>query len=230
MKRVFVVFIVFLIGAGSIIYLNLDWQKKRKLPVFQPIDINPELVDSSLHGRGRGIYGGDHEISEFKLTDQLNQAVTKKLLKNKIVVANFFFVSCPSICTKMTSNLNTIHRQYSGDSSFLILSHTVWPEVDNATLLFSYAEKYKVNHNSWRFLTGNKEELYRLARQDYLVVPDVNDSNFQHGSDADFIHTENVVLLDPKQRIRGFYDGTNPNEMSRLKEDIEILKQIFWNH
>jgi protein SCO1/2 len=87
-----------------------------------------------------------------------------------------------------------------------------------------------VNHNSWRFLTGNKEELYRLARQDYLVVPDVNDSNFQHGNDADFIHTENVVLLDPKQRIRGFYDGTNPNEMSRLKEDIEILKQIFWNH
>ncbi|MDG1237349.1 MAG: SCO family protein [Flavobacteriales bacterium] len=230
MKRVFVVFIVFLIGAGSIIYLNLDWQKKRKLPVFQPRDINPELVDSSLHGRGRGINGGDHEISEFKLTDQLNQAVTKKLLKNKIVVANFFFVSCPSICPKMTSNLNTIHRQYSGDSSFLILSHTVWPEVDNATLLFSYAEKYKVNHNSWRFLTGNKEELYRLARQDYLVVPDVNDSNFQHGSDADFIHTENVVLLDPKQRIRGFYDGTNPNEMSRLKEDIEILKQIFWNH
>ena len=110
MKRVFVVFIVFLIGAGSIIYLNLDWQKKRKLPVFQPRDINPELVDSSLHGRGRGINGGDHEISEFKLTDQLNQAVTKKLLKNKIVVANFFFVSCPSICPKMTSNLNTIHQ------------------------------------------------------------------------------------------------------------------------
>ena len=227
MKRVIIVFIIFLTGAGIIIYLNLDWQNNRKLPVFQPNDINPELVDSLLHGRGRGINGGDHCISNFELTDQLNQKISKKLLYNKIVVANFFFVSCPSICPKMTQNLLTIHRQYIEDSSLLILSHTVWPEVDQVPLLFSYAEKYDVNHNTWRFLTGKKEELYRLARQDYLAAPDINDPNFQHGSDADFIHTENVVLLDPKQRIRGFYDGTNPNEMSRLNEDIEILKQIF---
>tara|TARA_B100001564_G_scaffold41993_1_gene30185 strand:- start:395 stop:1072 length:678 start_codon:yes stop_codon:yes gene_type:complete len=224
MKRVLIVFIIFLTGAGIIIYLNLDWQNNRKLPVFQPNDINPELVDSLLHGRGRGINGGDHCISNFELTDQLNQKISKKLLYNKIVVANFFFVSCPSICPKMTQNLLTIHRQYIEDSSLLILSHTVWPEVDQVPLLFSYAEKYDVNHNSWRFLTGKKEELYRLARQDYLAAPDINDPNFQHGSDADFIHTENIVLLDTKQRIRGYYNGTDSLEMDRLLEDIEILK------
>ena len=224
MKRVLIVFIIFLTGAGIIIYLNLDWQNNRKLPVFQPNDINPELVDSLLHGRGRGINGGDHCISNFELTDQLNQKISKKLLYNKIVVANFFFVSCPSICPKMTQNLLTIHRQYIEDSSLLILSHTVWPEVDQVPLLFSYAEKYDVNHNSWRFLTGKKEELYRLARQDYLVAPDINDPNFQHGSNADFIHTENIVLLDTKQRIRGYYNGTDLLEMDRLLEDIEILK------
>ena len=226
MKRVLIVFIIFLFGAGIIIYLNLDWQNNRKLPVFQPNDINPELVDSLLHGRGRGINGGDHCISNFELTDQLNQKISKKLLYNKIVVANFFFVSCPSICPKMTQNLLTIHRQYIEDSSLLILSHTVWPEVDKVPLLFSYAEKYDVNHNSWRFLTGNKEELYRLARQDYLAAPDINDPNFQHGSNADFIHTENIILLDTKQRIRGYYNGTDSLEMDRLMEDIEILKKL----
>ena len=226
MKRVLIVFIIFLTGAGIIIYLNLDWQNNRKLPVFQPNDINPELVDSLLHGRGRGINGGDHCISNFELTDQLNQKISKKLLYNKIVVANFFFVSCPSICPKMTQNLLTIHRQYIMDSSLLILSHTVWPEVDQVPLLFSYAEKYDVNHNTWRFLTGKKEELYRLARQDYLAAPDINDPNFQHGSNADFIHTENIVLLDTKQRIRGYYNGTDSLEMDRLLEDIEILKKL----
>lgn len=226
MKRVLIVFIIFLTGAGIIIYLNLDWQNNRKLPVFQPNDINPELVDSLLHGRGRGINGGDHCISNFELTDQLNQKISKKLLYNKIVVANFFFVSCPSICPKMTQNLLTIHRQYIEDSSLLILSHTVWPEVDQVPLLFSYAEKYNVNHNTWRFLTGKKEELYRLARQDYLAAPDINDPNFQHGSNADFIHTENIILLDKKQRIRGYYNGTDSLEMDRLLEDIEILKKL----
>jgi protein SCO1/2 len=230
MKRVFVVFLIFIIGAGIIIFLNLDWQNNKKLPVFQPNDINPELVDSSLHGRGRGIDGGDHRISNFELFDQRNKKVTKNLIKNKIVVANFFFVSCPSICPKMTKNLITIHRKFIDDNTLIILSHTVWPEVDKVPLLFSYAEKYKINYNSWRFLTGRKEELYRLARQDYLVVPDINDPNFQHGSEADFIHTENIVLIDPKQRIRGYYDGTNPEEMIRLEEDIEILKKLFWNN
>ena len=226
MKRVLIVFIIFLTGAGIIIYLNLDWQNNRKLPVFQPNDINPDLVDSSLHGRGRGINGGDHCISNFELLDQLNHRVTKKIMTNKIVVTNFFFVSCPSICPKMTQNLLTIHNQYKEDNKILILSHTVWPEVDKVNVLFKYAEKYKIDYENWRFLTGNKIELYRLARQDYLVVPDINDPNFQHGSEADFIHTENIVLLDQKQRIRGYYDGTDPLEMNRLLEDIEILKKL----
>tara|TARA_B100001093_G_scaffold514617_1_gene589031 strand:+ start:1088 stop:1774 length:687 start_codon:yes stop_codon:yes gene_type:complete len=226
MRRVLVVFIIFITGAGIIIYLNLDWQNNRKLPVFQPNDINPDLVDSSLHGRGRGINGGDHCISNFELLDQLNHRVTKKIMTNKIVVTNFFFVSCPSICPKMTQNLLTIHNQYKEDNKILILSHTVWPEVDKVNVLFKYAEKYKIDYENWRFLTGDKIELYRLARQDYLVVPDINDPNFQHGSEADFIHTENIVLLDQKQRIRGYYDGTDPLEMNRLLEDIEILKKL----
>jgi len=226
MKRILVVFLIFIIGSGVIIFLNLDWQNDKKLPVFQPNDINPELVDSSLHGRGRGTNGGDHSISNFTLLDQLNRKVTKKVMINKIVLADFFFVSCPSICPKMTNNLLKIHDYYKSDSSILILSHTVWPEVDSVPVLFNYAEKYNVNHEYWRFLTGEKEELYRLARQDYLVVPDLNDPNFQHGSAADFIHTENIVLIDQKQRIRAFYDGTDEIQMQQVIQDIEILKSL----
>ena len=226
MKRILVVFLIFIIGSGVIIFLNLDWQNDKKLPVFQPNDINPELVDSSLHGRGRGTNGGDHSISNFTLLDQLNRKVTKKVMINKIVLADFFFVSCPSICPKMTNNLLKIHDYYKSDSSILILSHTVWPEVDSVPVLFNYAEKYNVNHEYWRFLTGEKEELYRLARQDYLVVPDLNDPNFQHGSAADFIHTENIVLIDQKQRIRAFYDGTDEIQMQQVIQDIQILKSL----
>ena len=89
MKRVLILFIIFIAGAGIIIFLNLEWQNDRKLPVYQPNDINPELVDSSLHGRGRGVDGGDHKISEFELLDQLNQKVTKKIMLDKIVLADF---------------------------------------------------------------------------------------------------------------------------------------------
>jgi protein SCO1/2 len=127
----------------------------------------------------------------------------------------------------MTSNLLTIHKHFRLDSSVLILSHTVWPEVDNVNVLYRYAEKYGVDHKYWRFLTGKKQELYRLARQDYLVVPDINDPNFQHGSDADFIHTENIVLIDQKQRIRGFYDGTSATQMQQAIEDIKLLKKAY---
>ena len=115
---------------------------------------------------------------------------------DKIVLADFSLFPAPSICPKMTNNLLTIHKYFKLDSSILILSHTVWPEVDDVNVLYRYAEKYGVDHKYWRFLTGEKQELYRLARQDYLVAPDINDLNFQHGGDADFIHTENIVLID----------------------------------
>ena len=105
MKRIFIIFIIFLSGSGIIIYLNLDWQKNRTLPVFQPNDINQDLVDPSLHGRGKGFNGGDHCISNFELLDQLNNKVSKEIMAKKVVIVDFFFVSCNSICPKMTMNL-----------------------------------------------------------------------------------------------------------------------------
>ena len=222
-KRV-VIFFGITIGAIIITYfVAFDQVDKKPLPIFSPKDVNPELVDSSLHNRGIGIQGGYHTISSFNLLDQLGRSVDKTLLKNKIVVADFFFVSCGSICPIMTKNLEKVHEFYQKNENILILSHTVWPEIDSVSVLFDYAENHNANHDTWRFLTGDKKELYRLARNDYLVVPDVNDPNYQHGGEADFIHTENVVLVDQLQRIRGYYDGTSEEDIKRLINDIARL-------
>ena len=220
MKRVLAVFIVFIVGVVIIIYINNDFFNRKKLPVLSPCDVNQDLYDSTLYRKCIG-----HKISDFKLIDQLNRKVNIEDLRGKIIIADFFFVSCPGICLKMTKNLNKIHKNFKFDSSVLILSHTVWPELDSPKVLFNYAESYNVNHDNWRFLTGDKKELYRLARTNYLVAPDVKDPNYKHGSSADFIHTENIVLVDRKQRIRGIYDGTDSVEMSTLLNDIKVLQK-----
>ena len=222
-KRV-VIFFGITLGAIIITYfVAFDQVDNEQLPIFSPKDVNPELVDSSLHNRGIGIQGGYHTISSFNLLDQLGRSVDETLLKDKIVVTDFFFVSCGSICPIMTKNLEKVHQLYQKNENIMILSHTVWPEMDSVSVLFDYAENHNANHDTWRFLTGDKKELYRLARNDYLVVPDVNDPNYQHGGEADFIHTENVVLVDQSQRIRGYYDGTSEEDIKRLINDIARL-------
>ena len=218
MKRVLAVFIVFIVGVVIIIYINNDFFNRKKLPVLSPCDVNQDLYDSTLYRKCIG-----HKISDFKLIDQLNRKVNIEDLRGKIIIADFFFVSCPSICPLMTKNLKMVHDRFKNNTDVLILSHTVWPEMDSVDILFEYANRYNVNHDTWRFLTGKKKELYRMARKSYLVAPDLNDRNFTHGSSADFIHTENVVLVDTKQRIRGFYDGTDAEDLNTLLVDIESL-------
>ena len=197
--------------------------EKETLPILSPRDINPELVDSSLHNRGIGTEGIYHQISPFNLVDQHGLEVSENVIKNKVVIVDFFFVSCGSICPIMTKNLKRVHDFYKKNHNVLILSHTVWPEMDSVSVLNNYANEHDANYETWRFLTGEKKELYRLARKDYMVVPAINDPNYQHGSEADFIHTENVVLIDKKKRIRGYYDGTDENAMKKLVSDIGKL-------
>ena len=164
-----------------------------------------------------------HQISPFNLVDQHGLEVSENVIKNKVVIVDFFFVSCGSICPIMTKNLKRVHDFYKKNHNVLILSHTVWPEMDSVPVLNNYANEHDANYETWRFLTGEKKELYRLARKDYMVVPAINDPNYQHGSEADFIHTENVVLNEKKKRIRGYYDGTDENAMKKLVSDIGKL-------
>jgi len=191
---------------------------ERKLPILNPTDVNNALVDSSLHNKGV-----DHTILDFHLTNQNGENVTEDIVENKVVVANFFFATCPTICPIMNNQLSRVHTAYLTNDNVVILSHTVWPEVDTVEALKEYADLYSANSKRWLFLTGDKHHLYDLARKSYLVAPSINDTSFDQGGEGDFIHTENIVLIDKKRRIRGFYDGTDSLEVNQLIGDVRVL-------
>lgn len=193
-----------------------------RLKVYSPFDVNPALVDSSLHDKRK-----DHTISDFAFVNQLGDTIRKKDVTGNIFVADYFFTTCGGICPKMTVQLQRVQREFADDPRFLILSHTVNPSVDTVEVMYKYAERFEANPAKWWFLTGSKEALYTMARKSYLVVPDKADPNFEHGGESDFIHTENFVLIDPDGRIRGMYDGTNADEVSELIRDVYDLKKEY---
>lgn len=186
---------------------------EKKLKVFQPADVNPRLVDASVQGVGK-----DHTIADFKLVNQLGDTVTQADFAGKVYVADFFFATCPTICPIMSSNIAGLQEHFKDEPGVMFLSHSVTPQIDSVPLLAAYGEDYGANPAVWMLTTGDKKHIYELARKSYFAVLDEGDGGVQ-----DFIHTENFILVDPKRRIRGFYDGTSERDMERLKEEIEIL-------
>jgi protein SCO1 len=161
----------------------------------------------------------NHVIKKFKFTDQYGKEFNQDSCTDRIVVANFFFTSCPSVCPKMMYQLKRVHAY--GFNKFLIASFTVDPERDSVTKLKSYAARLGM-HSNWLLLTGEKTSLYRFARKDLFI--DATDGD---GGPEDFIHSENLVLIDPQRRIRGYYKGTDENDVNRLIYDINKLKKEF---
>ncbi|MAY83476.1 MAG: SCO family protein [Flavobacteriales bacterium] len=189
----------------------------RTLPIYTPAMINPELVDESVQGERV-----KHNIADFELVDQDGKAFNQSDLEGKYYVSDFFFTTCPTICPDMSTQLKRVQEAYKADDDFMIVSHTVNPEVDSAETLKAYAELYEADPNKWVFLTGDKKIIYDLARKSYFAATTEGD-----GGVNDFIHTENFVLVDKEKRIRGFYDGTSEESVDQLITDIEILSQEY---
>ena len=192
------------------------------LKIYNPSDINPLLVDPSIQDVDK-----DHTIGSFAFLNQLGDTISNENVKGKIFVTDFFFTTCGGICPKMTAQLGRVQKEFSDDPNFLILSHTVNPSIDTVATMFKYAERFDADTAKWWFLTGSKKDLYTMARKSYLVVPDEADPNFDHGGESDFLHTENFALIDPDGRIRGMYDGTNPDEVDELMRDVYDLKREY---
>jgi protein SCO1/2 len=186
------------------------------LPIYQPAEVNEKLVDSSIIHVAKY-----HKISDFKLTNQNGKEITQANYKDKIYVADFFFTTCQDICPVMTKNMYRLQEELKNDNEILLLSHTVIPEVDTVEKLKEYAIENNIDDSKWNLVTGDKKQIYELARKFYLAVEDSNFNEF------DMIHTENFMLIDKEKQIRGFYDGTNSEEINRLLKDIEILKQSY---
>lgn len=189
-------------------------QPKERLPIYQPNMVNAELVDSTLQHVKKY-----HRIADFSLLNQNGDTITQENYRDKIYVADFFFTTCPTICPIMTANLVEVQAALANDPEVLLLSHSVTPEIDSVAQLKKYAIEKGVNDAKWNLVTGDKKQIYELARKSYLAVQEDGD-----GGPFDMIHTENFILVDKQRRIRGFYDGTKEEEMDRLLSDIEILK------
>ena len=189
-------------------------QPKKRLPIYHPNMVNAELVDSTLQHVKKY-----HRIADFSLLNQNGDTITQENYRDKIYVADFFFTTCPTICPIMTANLVEVQAAIANDPEVLLLSHSVTPEIDSVAQLKKYAIEKGVNDAKWNLVTGDKKQIYELARKSYLAVQEDGD-----GGPFDMIHTENFILVDKQRRIRGFYDGTKEEEMDRLLSDIEILK------
>ena len=210
--------VVFSLISLVIIYFIYDaLQPNKRLPVYQPSMVNPELVDSTLHYKKKY-----HTIANFELINQNGDTITEQDYEGKIYVADFFFTTCPTICPIMTKNMATIQGSILDDNDVLLLSHSVTPQIDSVPQLKKYALEKGVVDTKWNLVTGDKKQIYELARKSYLAVKTDGD-----GGPFDMIHTENFILIDKEKRIRGFYDGTNPEAIEKLLEDLAVLKNAY---
>jgi protein SCO1/2 len=161
-----------------------------------------------------------HKVQNFSLRNQEGNLVTERDVQGKIYVANFFFATCQSICPEMSTNLVKVQEAFRDDDSLLILSHSVNPLHDTVAVLASYAGRYGARSGKWHLLTGDKKQIYDLAKNSYLVNAIEDD-----GTPEGFLHSELFILVDPQGRLRGMYDGTDIAEVNRLLTDIQTLKQ-----
>ena len=153
------------------------------------------------------------------MTNQSGESFSDKDLKGKITLVNFFFTVCQSVCPKMKETMKKVQSNFEGNSKVSLLSYSVTPEDDSVDKLADYALTNKIPVDQWNLLTGDKTEIYNLARKSYFIEEEPGLSK----SAKQFLHTENLVLIDGNGHIRGLYNGTLEAEVPRISEDITIL-------
>lgn len=184
-------------------------QQIRELPYFEPIEKGSAGIKDSL---------GRHLVTGFSLVDQSGDTINRADFTNSITVVDFFFTRCQGICPVMTTQMQRVYERYKGNSGVQIISHTVNPENDSVPVLMEYAKRYKADAKQWHFVTGDKPQLYNLARKSYLISDTEGD-----GGKEDFVHSQNFALIDHEGHIRGVYDGTDSVEVNRLMVELNVL-------
>ena len=210
-RKFFGVLFVFSTIVISLFYFAL--KPTKSLPIFNPSDVNPELVDTTVQ-----YVANKHRIADFSFTNQNGKTITQKDYEGKIYVADFFFTTCKSICPKMTTNLVDVQKAFLDNPKVKLLSFTVMPDIDSVSVLKDYAKINGVIDSKWNLVTGDKKAIYTMARKSFLAVKQGKPDELY-----DMVHTENFVLVDSKKRVRGFYDGTKKEDIQLLIEDINWL-------
>jgi len=189
--------------------------KTENLPYYNSADLTPHWynqaqLDTVLK----------HDIGHFQFTDQSGALISDESVKGKIYVANFFFTVCPSICPTMTQNLLAVQRAFKNEEDIVLLSHSVMPATDSIAQLKRYAGRWKINSRQWHLLTGDKVQIYQLARQAYFAEKEIGLQKDKN----EFLHTENAFLIDKNGYIRGVYNATLLLDIENLIHDIKVLK------
>lgn len=213
------------IGVLSVIILSLFYnalKPEKQLPIYTPAMVNPELVDSLVQHKNNKM---EHKIADFSFQNQNNITITQKDYENTIYVADFFFTTCPTICPIMTDNMVWLQDKIKDMPNVKLLSFSVTPDIDTPEVLRKYADEKGVIDSKWNMVTGDKKDIYYLARQSFLAV-----KTETSGELYDMVHTENFILVDKNGRIRGFYDGTNLDKDKKddTKNMQQLLEDIKW--
>jgi protein SCO1/2 len=202
-------FVIFLAVVSGLLFASCAEKKEAALPIFGEKEVQ----------------GGDtiyHTIADFKFVDQDSAFVTNDTFKDKIYVADFFFTSCRTICPIMKTQMLRVYDSIQNDPDVLLLSHSIDPEYDTVGLLHDYAERLGVKSNKWHFVTGSKEDIYKIAQTSYFATA-MEDKSEPDG----FIHSGAFLLIDKDKRIRGKYDGTKEEDVNRLLVEIQRLKKEY---
>ncbi|MFZ1748917.1 MAG: SCO family protein [Saprospiraceae bacterium] len=187
---------------------------KEVLPFYNTAEFDAEWINEN-----DSIYKNIHTIDTFALQNQLGNTITKDSLDGFIYVANFFFSTCPSICPKMTNNLLTLQDMFANNKQIKLVSFSVMPWVDSVATLNEYADLHGINPSKWYLLTGDQEKIYHLGRTSFFAEKGLG---LQKSSD-EFLHTESMLLIDKKGRIRGIYNATQKPDIERVTDDIKVL-------
>lgn len=206
---------LFVLSAIIITLIYNVLKPQERLPVYQPDMVSKELVDSTIQEVRKY-----HTVKDFQLLNQNGDTITQAFYDDKIYVADFFFTTCQTICPIMTDHMLKIQEKTKNDPEVLLLSHTVIPNYDSVPVLRKYADEKGIDDTKWNLVTGDKKQIYELARKSYLAAKSEGDAG-----PFDMIHTENFVLVDKHKRIRGFYDGTDAAAIEDLLHDIKVLKK-----
>jgi protein SCO1/2 len=187
------------------------------LPIYYPEDVKTTVVNGKE--KTDTIY---HTIPPFRFVNQDGDTVTEKNFENKIYVADFFFTTCPTICPKMSLQMQRVEQATNDMQDFAIISHSVNPEYDTVAVLAEYAKRIGADSKRWHLVTGNKKNIYDIAIDGYKLAVD-EDPRAPGG----FLHSELFVLVDKQKRIRGYYDGTDSSQVDKLLNDIKILSAEY---
>ncbi|RYE28727.1 MAG: redoxin domain-containing protein [Sphingobacteriaceae bacterium] len=215
--KTFVILVLILVVPGFLYYLLQAKGKNRyrPLPVYGPKQVAKTF--KTFHGKKifDTIY---HQIPDFKLYDQDNKLITQKNFKGNIVLVNFFFTNCPALCNQINQNISSLAANFKKNTMLRFVSITVNPTIDNTTVLKKYASSLKADEKQWKFLTGDTSVIYPLSRNGFLVTAASGGSQPEN-----FVYSEKLMLIDQEKRIRGYYNGTSVNEMTKLNDEIKVL-------